>query len=284
MHTQIDYPKNIYDPFRREIAVRYIRHELRKLFSNIRDEQVWEMMDTAVAKWFKDEPSLMPVRDFWNGLHGISMGFRLKNIVSYLTSANIDWQERDISVKELWFGATLRDLEPIGQAPAASDVQAWFYDPTHAEILAAARLAEEQRGAQTMPRNQFPIFVVQKEGKFRVVDGNRRLLRAIFLEQTTIKAVIGQPLAQPPIFEAWVPTQTLIDLVASHRYWASLGRNLTQSIATVIAELIRDSTSGRLEFVHRSVSKSAEPDLLLCEAVRKQLKELGIDVPLEEDK
>ncbi len=279
MHTQTDYPKHIYDPFRREIAVRYIRHEIRKLFSDLQDPEAWKIIDFNISKWFKDDPLFIPVRDFWNGVHAISMGFRLKNIVSWLTSINMKWQEFDILVDELWFGTTFPDLKPAGEFPSAIKVREWFYKPENTDILLKAQEDEEERGNQTMPRNEFPIFVVRKEeNKLRVIDGNRRLKRAILLGHQTIKAVVGEPLAEPSIFEAWIPTQILTELVSFHRYWTSLNRDMTESVAEVIAELIRDSSCGRLEFVHRSLSELADPDKKLLESVRNSLKRKDIDL------
>lgn len=277
MHTKIDYPAHIYDPWRREIAVRYLRHEMRKLLPSLREQSVWQTIDTEIANWYEANPTLMPVRDFWNGLHGISMGFRLKNIVSWVTSANLEWQDREVPIDELYFGSTIDELKPIGETPSAVTVREWFFASERQEILAAARKKHEERSAQTMPRDDFPIIVIRKENVLRVTDGNRRLLRAILNERKTIFAVVAEPLAPPSVHEQWVPTQNLIDLVSFHRYWKALGRDMTAHIATILAEMIKDSTVGRVEFFERSVSKTVAYDQPLIEAVRARLLEMGVE-------
>jgi predicted HTH domain antitoxin len=135
-----------------------------------------------------------------------------------------------------------------------------------------------------MPRDENPIFVIPKEeNRLRVTDGNRRLLRAILQKQKNISAVIGTPIAQPPIYESWIPTSTLIDLVSLHRYWTALGRDVTASISRIITELIRDSASGRFEFTHRSLSKTVEADAMLLDSVQQELAAHGIDLSLKDE-
>ena len=274
----MDYPKHLYDPDRRAIAVRYVRHEFRKLFPGLRDEEAWKTIDASIAGWFDANPTLAPVRDFWNGLHGISMGFKLKNLVSWLTSVNMAWSERAVPVDELSFGAILDETECVGHRPSAQDVRTWYFNPERAETLAVARAAHEERSKMTMPRDEFPIIVMRKEGVLRVVDGNRRVLRAILFEQPTINAVIGEQAAEPAIHESWVPTSTLIDLVSFHRYWSSQDRDVTNPVATVITELLRDSSAGRYEFTHRALSTEAEADQTLFAAVKTRLEKSGVKI------
>ena len=76
---QQNYPTHIYEPLRREIAVSYIRHELRKYLPCLRDQAAWQKIDADVVTWFEGAPFLYPVRDFWNGFYGMVMGFKFRS-------------------------------------------------------------------------------------------------------------------------------------------------------------------------------------------------------------
>ena len=92
MKRQVRYKKHLSDPLRLKIAYSYVQHELRKLFPNLRDKATWGKIDSEVIGWSGKNPTLVPVRDFWNGVNGISTGFKLKQIVTWLTSENIKWE------------------------------------------------------------------------------------------------------------------------------------------------------------------------------------------------
>jgi hypothetical protein len=271
------YPAHLYEAERREIAIRYIRHELRKLFPNVRDEEMWKLLDSEVAGWWNENPTLAPVRDFWNGLHGISMGFKLKNVVSWVTSAHLKWGEKEVSVDELWFGSPIGFLKGIHAQPSAREVREWIFQPERAEQLEEERARSRKEEDSTMPRNAFPIIAIRKGKNLIVTDGNRRLLRAILTNQERIYAVTAEPIGEPLVFDAWVPTASLCELVSFHRYWSSLKRDTTEHVAHIIAELIRDSSAGRIEFMQRAVSES-EIDTRLIDIVRSILKKDGIDL------
>lgn len=272
------YPPHLSEPLRRSIAVRYVQHELRKLLPSLRDAVAWSTVDADVLRWFDGNPTLAPVRDFWNGVHGISMGFKLKHIVPYVTSLHLTWREEDIDIDALKFGSVLEEIHATRYDPSVSNVRRWFFDPLHHKELAAARTAHEERSAQTVPRDDYPIFVTRKDGVLRVHDGNRRLLRAILFGQPTILAVIGEPCGEPLLFEHWVPTSLLLDLVSLHRYrFAMEDNDATRHIAETIARLIRHSTAGIHELNHRCLHTLREhvgADGALDKAINASLRML----------
>lgn len=270
------YLPHLSDPLRHSIAVRYIQHELRKLFPSLRGAAEWRTIDVDVKHWFNQNPTLAPIRDFWNGVHGISMGFKLKHIAPWLTSLHLAWREEDIPIDDCSFGSTLDEIAAIGDRPTAAAVRTWYFDPEHRQPLAAARRAHEERSTQTMPRDHFPIFVIRREGIFRVHDGNRRLLRAILFEQPIIRAIVGEPHGEPVLFEHWVPTSLLLDLVTFHRYTLKLGRAITESTAEVLVTLVEHSSAGRRELAERCVVQSNPEDVQLRAAVAAALLTHGI--------
>lgn len=103
-------------------------------------------------------------------------------------------------------------------------------------------------------------------------------MRAIANGEDKLKSYVGTPLAEPLIYEHWVPTSLLVELVFWHKRQAQSGRDTIETVARNIAELIRDSSAGRREFVERTIRKSDETHMLLLNSVTKILNEMGIEL------
>ena len=265
---------HLYEPLRRKIALCYAHHEMRKLLPELRNVSLWQSIDKQISDWYKK----LSIKNFWNGIHGISMGFRLKSIVPLITSLHIQWTEKNILTEELWFGGKFGPIKSLGVLESSMAVKNSIFLPEYRELLAQTKQILAEKSAETAPRDEFPIFVVRKENKLRVIDGNRRLLQAIVNKQETIKAFVGEPIAEPPLFEHWVPTSLLVDLVFWHKRQRQIGRDTIDTIARTIAELIRDSSAGRYEFARRSVHHDDEIHMRLLQAVAKILNEYGISL------
>lgn len=108
------YPKHIYEPIRIKISTNYLKQELRKFLPNIRGT-LWQKIDADIDKWFNDSPNLADVRDFWNGFHGIAMGFKLKpGLIQVITAENIEWHfEKALPLdQKLACGGDLKYIHP----------------------------------------------------------------------------------------------------------------------------------------------------------------------------
>lgn len=266
------YPKHLYDATRRKIAVSYLQHELRKLFPSIKEDEYFSSIDKEVAAWFSDNPTLTPVRDFWNGVHGISMGFRLKHIAVWLTSTNMEWKEQTVAVKGIKFGTSFKELSVVGKHPSVEEVRDWYFDPKHSEELEAARKAHKRRSAETADRDTFPVILRKLlNDDVIVMDGNRRLLRAVLFEIDEIKAFVGTQTENPPIKDHWVSTSLLLDLVSMHKYWTMTGKDSTDFVAKTIASMIEDSEVARFELTDRCVDMSNPANKDLFDAVTNVL-------------
>ncbi len=267
---------HFYEPIRREIATYYAQHEFRKLLPQLREASLWKSIDKQIENWYEK----LSERNFWNAIHGISMGFRLKSLVPLITSLNIKWREKEIPIAELWFSGKFGPIGSFGTSESAGEVKEKIFLPQNRKILEQTRKKLKIFSLETAPRDAFPIFVVRKEGKLRVIDGNRRLTQAIINKSNTIKSFVGEPLAKPLIYEHWVPTSLLVELVFWHKQQAQSGRKTTGMMAKNIAELIRDSSAGRIEFVERSIHKDDKTHLFLLNSVAKVLKNFGIKLKI----
>ena len=96
-------------------------------------------------------------------------------------------------------------------------------------------------------------------------------MQAIVDKKKNILAVIGKPVAEPPLFEHWVPTSLLVDLVFWHKRQMEVGNDTTEATAKMIAELIKNSSAGRKEFNERAVHQGDEINIKLMNAIKRML-------------
>lgn len=258
---------HFYEPLRIKIAVQYVQEEMRKFFPELREEILWNAMDKQIENWHEN----LGIRNFWNAVHGISMGFRLKSLVPWITSLNIKWEEKEMLLKDLWFGGQFGPIKEMKCSQSAADVRDKIFQEENKEILENSRKILKEKKEETAQRDYFPVFAVKKKEKLVVIDGNRRLLQAIIDKKETILAVIGRLVAEPPLFEHWVPTSSLVDLVFWHKRQIESGNDTTETTAKMIAELIKNSSAGRKEFNERAVHRDDEIHIKLAEDVNSIL-------------
>lgn len=276
MDTKEMFFPHLSSPLRRRIAIQYIQHEWRKIFPQLRGKELWQSIDGQIADWYE----MLSIRNFWNAIHGITMGFRLTSIVPWITSLHVEWQEKDVPFKELWFRGKfgpITSLEVEIPELIGSTKQAIFQHENR-EFLETTKHYFESHKNDTEPRSNHPIFVVRKKDKLRVIDGNGRVLKAIVDGKNSIRAVVGEPIAEPALYEHWVPTSLLVDLVFWHKRQSELSRDTTEVIARTITELIRDSSAGRIEFRERGVHHDDEIHMRLLQAVKKALADLNVSL------
>jgi len=259
---------HLYEPLRIEIAVNYAQHEMRKLLPELRDESLWHDIDKQIGEW----PEKLSIRNFWNGIHGISMGFRLKSLVPWITSLNMQWEKKETPIDDIWFGGKFGPVSALNTSESLKDVKEAIFLSENKEILKQTQKKIKELGNDSAPRDNFPIFVVYKKEKFRVIDGNRRLLKVIIDKKDAIRAFVGKPISESPLYEHWVPTSLLVDLVFWQKKQIQSGRDTTEITAQLIAELIRDSSAGRIEFRERAIHHDDEIHMRLLQAIEKIIK------------
>ncbi len=268
------FPSHFDEPLRRKIAVQFAQKEMRKLLPQLRDASIWQSIDKQIEEW----PEKLGMIAFLNGIHGVSMGFSSKSLIPLITSLNIKWAEKDLPVEELWFGGKFFTVSHLENAESAATVKKQLFLSKNKKLLEETIEVMKEKAAETAPRDDYPIFVVRKEGKLKVIDGNRRLLKAITNKQKSIKAYVGEPVGKPPIYEHWVPTQILVELVFWHKQQTLAGRDTTDATAKVITELIRDTSSGRREFAEHGIHRDDKIHMKLFNAVKKILADYKITI------
>ena len=254
----MDYPKHLSEKIREEVAISYLKHELRKIFPSIETKEIENLMKNK---------ELCNPRDFWNGLHGISMGFKLKNILYLATAKNIIWSQEKISVEKLTFGVELSCTRIIKEGKILAKEFADFYDKNSDKKLEQLAETIKIRG-NNRERESDPILVIENKGVNSVYDGNGRLARKLLEGENMINAYIGK-MESEYLNNYWLPTSLLMDnLYFVYEAIRNKDENLFKSQMKVINNMLRNSESGKIEFKERALTKK-EPDR------SKILRELG---------
>lgn len=257
------YPKHLYEQIRREIGVDYVRHELRKYLPSVKGE-VWKRIDQDIEGWFDEAPFLYPVRDFWNGVHGIMMGFKLySHLLNFITGENVRWTKEEIELELLNFGTVNSLVKEM--VPEGNEVRLAMSGYLKNERLRKSHLEEMQKWYEiTEERSTNPIIVTQKriEGKDKLVvyDGNGRTTLAVLEGRRKILAYVGRFVderRQPENY--WLPTSLLMEIVHFVKKAKEMGDdNLYDSYVRVLRDMLDRSESGRYEMLNRVVSKGSK--------------------------
>lgn len=257
------YPKHLYEQIRREIGVDCIRHELRKYLPSIKGE-VWRRIDQDIEGWFDEAPFLYPVRDFWNGVHGIMMGFKLySHLLNFITGENVRWTKEEIELELLNFGTVNSLVKEM--VPEGNEVRLAMSGYLKNERLRKSHLEEMQKWYEiTEERSTNPIIATQKsiEGKDKLVvyDGNGRTTLAVLKGRGKILAYVGRFVderRQPENY--WLPTSLLMEIVHFVKKAKEMGDdNLYDSYVRVLRDMLDRSESGRYEMLNRVVSKGSK--------------------------
>lgn len=214
------YPAHIYEPIRQEVANSYLRHELAKYLPSATGG--WQ---GDIEKWFDGSAELYPVRDYWNGVHGIMMGFKLYNqLLAFITAEDITWSREKIKIADLTY-SDFGDYVP-------------------------RRIGTE------------PVIVTQKEvdgvDKLVVYDGNNRVNQAVKRGEATMVAFVGRftdQRRQPENY--WLPTSLLME-VTEYAKKPFNDKALYQSFVAVIKKMLAYSESGKYEMKNRVLPKESE--------------------------
>lgn len=263
---QKNYPDHIYEPIRREIAVSYIRHELRKYFPSLKDENAWKNIDSDMASWFEEAPFLSPVRDFWNGFYGILMGFKLLiHLSDFVTAENIIWKREAINIKGLVFTGFNPTEFGVPMVTMAVSEAIDFYTMPGNEMRRMEDLAKLQATfTKTTNRSDDPVIVTQKKvedkDRLAVCEGNARVYLAVLHGKNTIDAYVGRFVDERRrLANFWVPTSYLLELAHLARAaWREKDDELYQATARVLAKTLTFSESAKFEMKDRAVHKPEE--------------------------
>jgi len=187
------YPQQIHDPIRIKIASEVMQKELRKLLPSIPENQ-WVSIDKDIENWFDGSKSeLASVLDFWNGFEGITQGFKLKKILPYLTAENISWTKKKIPINDIIFTTNLPVLSFLAEAPFKISLLIDIIRGKKNQIkINEIKLDSDKHAKSSIPRDNYPIIVLQGDDGYKVLDGHRRVIRKILMGEDDIEGYVGK--------------------------------------------------------------------------------------------
>ncbi len=227
----MSYTSQIIEPVRIDIGKMLIAHEMDKLFPGLGN---YDHIKAVVNKRWNDLDGEVAIRNFWNLVDSLMMGYELKNIVRLITSEMISWKlELEYPVDELRFGWD----EKIGnfELNKKTAKEVVDYLAKHEDVLENIK----KKNIKNSPRVNDPIIVEKysSDGSLHVHDGKGRLLKAIVEKQDAIDAYIGtQNSAQKS--NHWVPTSYLMRLLDGRQ-------------KKLLVELLKESENAIFEFEKR---------------------------------
>lgn len=228
------HTSQLIEPVRIDIGKMLLAHEMIKLFPELGD---YDSIKTQVNNRWKNFDNPVVIRDFWNLIDSVMMGYELKDVVRLITSESYSWRlEEKYPIDQLRFGwgEKVENFE-LNDKTAR---EATAYLKEHVDDLVKLKAKNKEKS----PRTYDPIIVegYSSDNSLHVHDGNGRLLQAIAIGQQTLDAYIGtQVKAQKS--NHWVPTSFL--------------QRLSDSLAIdTLFRVLRESDNAVFEFEDRVVT------------------------------
>lgn len=249
----MNYPKHLSEKIREEVAVSYLKHELRKIFPSIDKKEIENLMKCK---------TLSIPRDFWNGFHGITMGFKLNiGLIYAITAENIEWEKMKIPINDLYFGTKIKELKKIIDDDDLS-VKNVLKNLEKKEKVKIELLRKYKKIEKISPKWNKDLIIVKEKNiedkkKLTVYDGHNRLLEAILNGEKSIIGFVGKFKSQELIPKNyWLPTSLLIDnLYFVYLSVENKDEKLFKKQVEVLKNMLKNSESGKIELKERALTK-----------------------------
>ena len=198
------YTSNLKEKVRIDIGKILIGHEVYKLFP----ELDYKSLKAQIDNLWTDFSNIVAVRDFWNLVDSLMMGYKLKDIVRLVTSSQIDWNLTTLKINNLRFTSDILIIDGFDiTKKTAREVSSYLNE--HSEVFAGVKV----KNHETNPGLNDPVLVEkQTDGTLHVHDGNGRLLKVIIQEKDSIIAYVGTHNRNVSKSNHWVPTSYLMRL------------------------------------------------------------------------
>lgn len=203
---------NLTEEIRVAIGKLLLVHEFQKLFK-VYDSHFLETIKVGVEH-LGNEASTgneIGVRNFWNLVDSLMMGYKLKDITHLVTSSQIDWNLANLKIDNLRFASDISKIEGFDiTGKTAREVSTYLNG--HSDTFENTRVKTQREFATASSRVNDPVIVEEHtDGTLHVHDGNGRLLEAIIEKRDSINAYIGTH-KNVSKSNHWVPTSYLMRL------------------------------------------------------------------------
>lgn len=261
------YPRHLYETIRIKVADTYFKREFRKYLHSLRDEKAWKIIDEDIDNWFSDTKfsSVNGPRDFWDGFFGNATGFKLKNgLLEIITAENISWTEEMIPLDNtITTGGNMLYIDPRLSEPrlSAQFLRDFFSQANNVNLAKKWLIEFQEHENLSVARDHFPIIVEEQEHNDKTIlathDGNRRLIKAILLGHSKISAYVGRYTSSPQKPQNyWLSTSFLIQMIMMAKKIET--EESFQATLLLLREYAKQSEAGKIELRDRALWGSSE--------------------------
>lgn len=232
----MNYTSNILEPIRIKMGKVLISHEIFKLMQDLDYEKIKEQIN---CKWDNFDDNVT-VRDFWNLVDSLMMGYKLKNVVCLITSSQIIWNLANTKIDDLRFTSDITSINGFDiKRKTAKDVSIYLNDNSDVNVFDEVKRKMQQEFTLAGARLSDPVMVEQHiDDTLHVHDGNLRLLKAIIEKKEAINAYIGKHNNETQKSNHWIPT-------------SYLQRLSDQQQRDLLIKLLQESENAIYEFKNR---------------------------------
>lgn len=254
---------HISDKSRISLAHTLLEKEARKLFLGLPAE-AWPAIDHSMRKWASNPLDFHleddGPRDFWDSFAAFMESIKLKpNFTAWITAENVHWQKMTVPVAELQMTSPLAQLYKIPELNIRHDLP--VAELLHALSLHPEALPEQKRlidKHSTDPaQDAYPIIVHDtNDGLRKIMDGNRRTLKAVIYGTSEIDAWVGKVDGLHPV-NFWVPVNDMFQLVKVFKEATEAGdEQLQQAVARVLKARFEASKVAEQAYLNRIANQS----------------------------
>lgn len=252
------YSAHIYDSTRVDLARNLVEKELRKLLLSLPDD-VWKNIDQSIHGWLK-EPVRYHLedggpRDFWDAFAAIIESIKLKpNFTAWITAENVTWSKKTIAVKDIQMTSPLGQLKKVSGLNLRNDLPfAEIIDvlSDNREVLEEQKVLIDEHSTDPA-QDKYPIIIQKTDnGPLKVMDGNRRTLKAVIYGQEKLDAWVGEKTVNE-LKNFWIPINDMFQLVKIFKEAQEYNNQEVQkAVATVLKSRFEASSVARQAYKQR---------------------------------
>ncbi len=239
-----NYSSNITEKIRVDIGKMLLIHEFKKLFPILTTE-CYENLERDVLKLVSNQDSGndVGIRNFWNLVDAIMMGYMLKDLVPKITSACFDWSLQNLPIDNLRFTSDITQIEgfDINKQSVLKVSQYLQLQPDTLRDVKEKILKNFPVGDN---RHLDPVVILCEGDDYFVHDGNGRIMKAIVNGNKTISAYVGVKNTLSKC-NSWVPTSYLMRLKEEAK--------TTKSVRELLEEISSSSHNVQYELEKRVI-------------------------------
>ena len=245
------YPKHLYDPLRRKLAVELAGKEVAKILDASNDQELKKMRQAVDDLYDGRQGVYAPVHDFWS-LVEMVLHVKKKELPELLTARNITWTKEELPLDQLhitWMPFLEQNPDVFGPKPwQIADLQRIFFQKP--ELFQRAK--DEQKEVVGEQQHHFdqseePIALVYRNDHVELIDGNGRLYRALLAGQENISCYKGKMKGAMPV-DYWVSAGTLKQFCLEIRGYAEVDLEGFASGLSYLRTKLRNNLPARITY------------------------------------